>query len=107
MKINKLWSVVFNLFVASAAFAEQVDDPDRFQVETTQMKFKTDKDPQDYQSIRAKFSKLAQSREIKFSSVVLGPWAVSKAALSDSQDWDAVWVGFSPNTGDYANTLSY
>ena len=107
MKINKLLSVVFSLFVASAAFAEQVDDPDRFQVETTQTKFKTDKDPQDYQSIRAKFSKLAQSREIKFSSVVLGPWAVSKAALSDSQDWDAVWVGFSPNTGDYANTLSY
>jgi hypothetical protein len=48
MKINKLLSVVFSLFVASAAFAEQVDDPDRFQVETTQMKFKTDKDPQDY-----------------------------------------------------------
>lgn len=32
---------------------------------------------------------------------------MSKASLPDSQDWDGVWVGFSPNTGDYANTFSY
>jgi hypothetical protein len=59
MKINKLLSVVLSLFVASAAFAEQVDDPDRFLFETTQMKFKTGKELQDFLSIRAKFSKFA------------------------------------------------
>ena len=67
MKINKLLSIVLSPFVPSAAFAEQVDDPDGLQVETTQMKFKTGKDLQYFLSIRAKFSKFAKSGEIKFS----------------------------------------
>ena len=107
MKINKLLSIVLSPFVPSAAFAEQVDDPDGLKVETTQMKFRTGKNLQYFLSIRAKFSKFAKSGEIKFSSVVLIPWAVSQAALPDSRDWDAVWVEFSPNAGCYANTLSY
>ena len=107
MKIKKLLLVLLSFVFAGPAFAEQADDPNRFQVETTTMKFHSGKDVQDLLSLRGKFSEFAKAGGIKFSSRVLVPWAVSKAALPDNQDWDALWIGFSPNAADYAGALSH
>ena len=99
--------ILMSVGLSSPAITEQADDPDTYQVETTTMKFNSGKDLQDLLSLRRKFSEFAKSGEIKFSSRILVPWAVSKAAFPDNQDWDVLWIGFSPNTGDYADTLSY
>jgi hypothetical protein len=107
MKMTKLLFILVCATFVSSAFAEQADDPNRFQVETTMMKFHSGKDLQDLLLTRDKFSDFAKSGEIKFSSRILVPWAVSKAALPDNQDFDAVWVGFSPNAADYSGALSY
>jgi len=104
--IKLLFIIIFTSFIGSA-FAEQTDDPNRFQVETTMMKLNSGKDLQDLFAIRDKFSDFANSGEIQFSSRILVPWAVSKAALPDNQDFDAVWVGFAPNTAAYSATLGY
>ncbi len=102
-----LLSVLFTLFISSAVFAEPTPDPATFQVETIQMKLKAGKSLGDLLALRKKFSDFAKSGQLNFSERVLVPWAVKNAALPDSQDWDAIWVGFAPNTKDYANALSY
>jgi hypothetical protein len=107
MKIIKLLFLIVSASFIGFASAEQADDPNRFQVETTMMKFHSDKDLQDFLSIRDKFADFAKAGEIQFASRIFVPWAVSKAALPDNQDFDAVWVGFSPNTAVYSATLSY
>lgn len=107
MKISKILFIIVSAAFIGFTFAEQADDPNRFQIETTMMKFHSGKDLQDLLSIRDKFSDFAKSGEIQFGSRILVPWAVSKAALPDNQDFDAVWVGFSPNTATYSATLGY
>ena len=107
MRILKSAILVLSLLSTNMLLAEQADDPNTFQIETTTMKMSPGKDLQDLLAIRSKFAKFAKSGDIKFGSVVLVPWAVSKAAFPDNQDWDALWVGYSPNTADYAGALSY
>ena len=107
MRILKSVILVFSLLSANMLMAEQADDPNTFQVETTTMKMNPGKNLEDLLAIRSKFAKFAKSGDLKFGSVVLVPWAVSKAAFPDNQDWDALWVGYSPNTADYAGALSY
>ena len=107
VKIKRTLLILMSVVLAWPALAEQADDPNTFQVETTTMKFHSGKDLQDLLSLRGKFSEFAKSGDIKFSSRILVPWAVSKAALPDNQDWDVLWIGFSPNTGDYSKTLGY
>ena len=107
MKIINMFLIIIALGIASTVIAEQADDPNTFQVETITMKFNSGKDVQDLLSLRGKFSEFAKAGDIKFSSRILVPWAVSKAALPDNQDWDALWVGFSPNTQDYANAVGH
>ena len=107
MKIKRILLVLMSVGLVWPAIAEQADDPDTFQVETITMKFNAGKNLDDLLSLRNKFSDFAKTGEIKFSSRILVPWAVSKAALPDDQDWDALWVGFSPNTGDYAEAVSH
>ena len=107
MKIINMFLIIIALGLASTVIAEQADDPDTFQVETITMKFNSGKDVQDLLSLRGKFSEFAKAGDIKFSSRILVPRAVSKAALPDNQDWDPLWVGFSPNTQDYANAVGH
>ena len=107
MRIFKSVLLVFSLLSTNLLIAEPADDPNTFQVETTTMKMNPGKDLEDLLAIRSKFATFAKSGDLKFGSVVLVPWAVSKAAFPDAQDWDVLWVGYSPNTADYAGALSY
>lgn len=107
MRMYKLLTIALSLLLSGTVLAERAADPDRFQIETIQLKFKAGKGLDDLMDLRQKFADFAKSGELKYSSRVLIPWAVNNAALPSSQDWDALWVGFSPNTRDYANTLSY
>jgi len=107
MKIIKLLFIIICASCIGSAFAEQTDDPNRFQIETAMMQFHSGKDLQDFLTIRDTFSNFAKSGNIQYSSRIFVPWAVSKAALPDNQDFDAVWVGFSPNTAAYSETLGY
>ena len=107
MKTIKLLFIIICASCIGSAFAEQTDDPNRFQVETAMMQFHSGKDLQDFLTIRDTFSNFAKSGNIQYSSRIFVPWAVSKAALPDNQDFDAVWVGFSPNTAAYSETLGY
>ena len=107
MRISKLAILFFSLLSTNVLLAEQSDDPNTFQVEATSMKMSPGKDLEDLLAIRSKFAEFAKSGDLKYGSVVLVPWAVSKAAFPDAQDWDVLWVGYSPNIADYAEALSY
>ena len=105
--MTKLFTVFFSFVLMLPAAFVQADDPDTFQVETISMKFKPGKNLEDVLSLRGKFADFATAGDIQFGSRILVPWAVSKAALPDDQDWDALWIGFSPNTGEYSKALGY
>tara|TARA_E500000331_G_scaffold286802_1_gene281668 strand:- start:125 stop:901 length:777 start_codon:yes stop_codon:yes gene_type:complete len=107
MKIKRTLLILMSVVLVSPAIAEQADDPNTFQVETISMKFKPGKNLEDVLSLREKFADFANAGDIQFGSRILVPWAVSKAALPDDQDWDALWIGFSPNTGEYSKALGY
>jgi hypothetical protein len=107
MKKNKLLAIALSVFLSNAVVAEYVDDPDQYQIETIPMKFQAGKDLGDLMSLSDRFASFAKAGQLKFSSRILVPWAVSNAALPDNQDWDALWVGIAPNTKEYANALSY
>ena len=105
--MTKLFTVFLSFVLMLPAAFVQADDPDTFQVETISMKFKPGKNLEDVLSLREKFADFANAGDIQFGSRILVPWAVSKAALPDDQDWDALWIGFSPNTGEYSKALGY
>jgi len=98
MKMYKLLSIALSLLLSGTVFAQQADDPDKFQIETIQLKFKAGKGLDDLMDLSEKFADSAKSGELKYSSRILIPFAVNNAALPSSQDWDALWVGLSPNT---------
>ena len=60
MRILKSVILVFSLLSTNLLMAEQADDPNTFQVETTTMKMSPGKDLEDLLAIRSKFAKFAK-----------------------------------------------
>ena len=69
MRILKSAILVLSLLSTNMLLAEQADDPNTFQIETTTMKMSQGKDLQDLLAIRSKFAKFAKSGDIKFGSL--------------------------------------
>jgi hypothetical protein len=67
MKIYKLLSIALSLLLTGTVFAEQAEDPDRFQIETIQLKFKAGKGLNDIMDLREKFADFAKSGDLKYS----------------------------------------
>ena len=59
MKMYKLLSIALSLLLSGTVLAERAADPDRFQIETIQLKFKADKGLDDLMALRQKFADFA------------------------------------------------
>ena len=94
-------------FSANLAFAAAEDDPDKFQLEAITLKFLPGKGLEDLLALREQFGAFAKAGNMQYDSRILVPWAVSKAALPASDDWDVIWFGVTRNVLEYADNLSY
>ena len=94
-------------FSANIALAATEDDPDKFQLEAITLKFIPGKGLEDLLALREQFGAFAKAGNMQYDSRILVPWAVSKAALPASDDWDVIWFGVTRNALEYADSLSY
>ena len=84
-------------FSANLALAAAEDDPDKFQLEAITLKFMPGKGLEDLLALREQFGTFAKAVSMQYYSSILVPWAVSKAGLPASDDWDGIWFGVTGN----------
>ena len=107
MKTIRMVLTLILCFSANLAFAAAEDDPDKFQLEAITLKFMPGKGLEDLLALREQFGAFAKAGNMQYDSRILVPWAVSKAALPASDDWDVIWFGVTRNVLEYADNLSY
>ena len=58
-------------------------------------------------ALAPQFAKIAKKGEFQYSSYILTPHYVTKSAAPVASDYDAVWLGFSPDNKSMTSAVSY